>query len=272
MQLTDQILDYYNNFSESKFLDNLAASAATEDLFSAVSELLRSSDRDTVSTTLIFVQDMLRWYPGEARANFTAKFDGSSVVQALESLLFSPNHFTRLHTVNVIQRTCENTSAPALEKAFWKFNTTDPILAPELLSLFGYMTDTFESDRFAEMLNSLVLNSHYVVRWAAVESVLGMHNQSPQMAQKYQNMVGRIRQDENCLVRQEAEYLYQLQTYRQCLDDLPNAARKRTIKQIEREYCPAITFDVAKLRFYNWLNSEGLQDYTIEQFEDFLAL
>jgi hypothetical protein len=30
MQLTDRILDYYNNFSESKFLDNLAASAATE--------------------------------------------------------------------------------------------------------------------------------------------------------------------------------------------------------------------------------------------------
>jgi hypothetical protein len=115
------------------------------------------------------------------------------------------------------------------------------------------------------------LNPSYVVRWAAVESVLSMHDQSSQMAQKYQIMVECVRQDENLLVRQEAEYLYQRQAYRQRLHALPKAERKRTIKQIEGEYRPVITFDMVKQRFYNWLHSQGCQDYTIEQFEAFLS-
>jgi hypothetical protein len=264
MALTDRILDYYNHFSESAFLDELAAENTAADLFDALNQLLVLPDRDKVGTTLIFIQDMLRYYPGEERDEFGDKFLSSSVVQTLESLLVCPNRSTRTHTMDVIQRTCGASSAAALEKAFWKFHTIDPILLPDLLCLFGYMADEVGSDRFNTMLGSMVLSPHYPIRWGAVYVI------AAETDQKYQSWLQQLRQDNNLCVQQAAEYCYQQQVFELIKPNLPKAERRKQKKQLEKQYVPSLTFDIVGQQFAHHLYTEGFEDYTIEQFEAFV--
>jgi hypothetical protein len=88
MELIQRILDYYDNYiSESAYLDELAGSVAVNDLFAATVKLLQSSDSKTLPATLLFVQDLISYYPSEARQAVRTAYPESIVVQALEALL-----------------------------------------------------------------------------------------------------------------------------------------------------------------------------------------
>jgi hypothetical protein len=126
MELTHRVLDYDKHLSEGEYLDELAGSVAVDDLFAATVELLQSSDYQTLSTTLLFVQDLILWSPGEERQAVQAAYPESIVVQALESLLDSKCHGTRRQAAYVLGKTGSESSVPAMTAAFHRWRDRDP--------------------------------------------------------------------------------------------------------------------------------------------------
>jgi hypothetical protein len=95
LEVTQRILDYEKHFSESDYLNEVATSIDVDDLFMAVVELLGSTDEQVLSTTLIFVQDIILFGAREERQLVIEKYPESIVVRAIENLLYYPTHWVR---------------------------------------------------------------------------------------------------------------------------------------------------------------------------------
>ncbi len=97
--LCDRILDYKKHFSESQYLNDLVSSVSTTDLFAAIVQLLQTADQPTILTTLLFIQDLILWYPDEKRTSIRTDYENSSIVRAIEALLITGDHWTRKQIV-----------------------------------------------------------------------------------------------------------------------------------------------------------------------------
>jgi hypothetical protein len=275
MELTQQILDYYNNcISESAYLDELAGSVAVNDLFAATVELLQSSDCKTLPATLLFVQDLISYYPSEERQAVRTAYPESIVVQALEALLHAECHGTRKQAAYVLGKTGSESSVKAMTEAFHQWRDRDPILLPRLIGELSWLG----AANFDELLDAMMTSPVFATRWATA-SLLQEFLDEPETAlfdQKRQRWE-ILRHDPHPLVRQEAGYQYQLQLFRLEGGRLSpaerkqhKAARRKARKELDRQYAPSITFSAIASRFTNYFYELGQTDYTIEQLETFI--
>jgi hypothetical protein len=275
MELTQRILDYYDNYvSESAYLDDIAGSVAVNDLFAATVELLQSSDHKTLPATLLFVQDLISYYPSEARQAVSTAYPGSIVVQALEALLHSECHGTRKQAAYVLGKTGSESSVKAMTEAFHQWRDRDPIMLPRLMGELGWLG----AENFDELLDAMVASQRFPTRWATV-SLLQEFLDEPETAlfdQKKQRWE-ILRHDPHPLIRQEAEYQYQLQLFRLEASRLSpaeikqhKADRRKARKALDRQYEPGITFSAITSHFMNYCYELGRKDYTIDQLEAFI--
>jgi hypothetical protein len=275
MELTQRILDYYDNhISESAYLDDLAGAVAVNDLFAATVQLLQSSDCKTLPATLLFVQDLISYYPSEARQAVRTAYPESIVVHALEALLNSEFHGIRKQAAYVLGKTGSESSVKAMTEVFHQWRDRDPIMLLQLMGELGWLGAV----SFDELLDAMMISPVFATRWATISLLQEFLDEpeTPLFDRKKQHWE-ILRHDPHPLVRQEAEYQYQLQLFRLEGSQLSpaelkqhKAARRKARKDLDRQYAPSITFSAITSRFTNYFYELGQTDYTIGQLEAFI--
>jgi hypothetical protein len=275
MELTQRILDYYDKYlSEGSYLDELAGSVAVDDLFAATVELLQSSHGKTLPATLLFVQDLISYYPSEERQAVRDAYPESIVVKAVEALLASEHHDTRRQAAYVLGKTGSDSSVQAMTDAFHQWLNPDPIMLPRLMGELGWLG----AENFYELLDAMIASQFFSTRWSVV-SLLEEFLDEPEtrLFDEKKKRWEILRHDPYPLIQQEAEYRYQLQLFRLEASRLSpaeinqnKAARRKARKDLDRQYEPRLTFSVITNRFTNYFYELGQTDYTIEQLEAFI--
>ncbi len=265
MELTQRILDYWNKYlSEGSYLDELAGSVAVDDLFAATVELLQSSDYETLSTTLGFVQDLIIYSPGDERQAVKAAYPESIVVKAVETLLLSKNHFLRQQTGYTLGKTCSYSSLPAMIEAFDWWRDRDPLMLPFYMGELGWL----RAENYDELADSMISSPCFITRWASISCFAGSSKR------ECQRRFDWLRNDRSELVRLEAEYDYRVHLFRArggkefSAEPLFQITPERAA--IDKQYEPAVTFTAIKVAFENHLSKNNLTDYTIAQLETFI--
>jgi hypothetical protein len=265
--LCDRVLDYEKHFSEAQYLNNLVSSASTTDLFAAIVQLLQTTDQPTILTTLLFIQDLILWYPDEKRKSIGVDYENSSVVRAIEALLITGDHWTRKQSGYVLGKTGSYSSLSAMTAAFYHWLDRDPLMLPHLLGELGWL-----GAENLDMLREAMIESPIVAtRWAAIRSVEDFYPDDDATLRKdKQSLWDKLRQDSHPLVRQEAEYAYQIQYFRLHQESLDKTTRRKQRKEIERQYRLKINYDRLSCQFEFELNQAGKLDYSIEELEAFI--
>jgi hypothetical protein len=264
MELTQRILDYYDKYlSEGSYLDELAGSVAVDDLFAATVELLQSSDYETLSTTLGFVQDLIIWSPGEERNAAKEAYPESIVVKAIEPLLLSKNHFLRQQTGYTLGKTLSYSSLPAMIEAFHWWRDRDPLMLLFFVGEIGWLG----AENFHDLIGEMVSSPCFITRWAAVDRLARSHGAKRQQQKRWDY----LRNDQYELVRQEAEYEYRVYLFRvRGGKEFTSFQFTPEREAIDQKYQPPIIFTDIRNHFYQFLRVSNLTDYTIEQLEAFI--
>jgi hypothetical protein len=187
MQLTQRILDYDQHLSESAYLNELAGSVAVADLFAAIVELLKFQDEETLSTTLLFIQDLILWGPiGDERQPARAQYDESIVVKALEGLLWSDHHWIRQQTGFVLGKTGSHSSLPVMTDAFHHWRDRDPLMLYFFIGELAWLG----ADNFHELVDLMISSQWFVTRWVAVSCLERFDDDSASRQRQQQRWEG----------------------------------------------------------------------------------
>ncbi len=289
--LKQRILDY--NF-EADELDEVGEMTSADELFTVLNQLLESDDTEAVSMILGFIRDFMTMNVSPERQKIRDRYPESSLVKTIEQLLFCPNHHMREAAVRTLGKTCSYSSVDTMTHAFYQFRDSDPILLPRLLGELGWLG----GKTLDECVISMAESSVYMTRWASIPmlSQFGdLHND--EMYQRKSKRFKQFRNDENILIRQEAEYAYQEQRLsreiwvkdqmlrREQREIVRQGKRGNRMKQLHqcrknlsdqqwqgfaKEYEPEIYFDTIASSFSNRLHWLKQADYTIVEFEAFI--
>jgi hypothetical protein len=275
LEVTQRILDYDKYLSESEYLDEVADAVDAYDLFVGVVELLKSSDEQILSTTLLFVQDIIQWYPGEERQSIKEKYPESIVVRAIEGLLYYPDHWVRKQAGYVLGKTCSYGSLPAMAEAFYHWYESDPLMMRHFVGELGWLG----AENFDQMVEKMMTSSYFVTRWISLLFQEELHKDDDIQSREHkQKRWDHLRNDANHLIRQEAEYEYQLQLFRIKMNSMSREEHqqgkpsyKKARKDLEKTFKPAVSIEGIKGKFESHLSQNELRDYSIEQLEAFIA-
>ena len=270
--IATRILHCLNYLQDIDYVAQIVNSTSQAKLCNIINELLQSQDSETVGLTCLFIRDLV--ISGSRHPDcdkFVQDYSKSSIIKTLENLLFSQNHFIRCQAVYTLGKTDSYSSIFALNQAFHVFRDTDPILLPRLIGEMGWLG----TDRFWSLLDSMIDSPIYITRWAAIavlkEFNSGDEGSRDELFQGKLKCIEKMRRDSNLLVQAEAEYEYQFLKFRSESYDLLKTDRKRQRKALERQYRPAVRFSYISNMFKNHLYDKGLNQYSIDELEEFIS-
>ncbi|MBW4510357.1 MAG: HEAT repeat domain-containing protein [Scytonematopsis contorta HA4267-MV1] len=270
--IATKILHYLDSLHDVDYLATIVNSVSDTELCDIINQLLQSEDNEIVSSTCLFIQDLVLSSSRHPDCEkFVKGYSESSIVKTLEQLLFSPSHFTREQVVYALGKTCSYNSVSVLNQAFNEFRDIDPILLPRLIGEMGWLG----AENFWALLDSMISSQVYITRWAVIdvlsEFVSDDARVHSQWFQSKLRCVEQLRQDSNILVKSQAEYEYQLLKFRSSTYELPKAERKKKRKDLERQYKPAFYFAQISTAFANFLYSKRQTQYSIAELEAFIS-
>ncbi|MBE9182763.1 HEAT repeat domain-containing protein [Oculatella sp. LEGE 06141] len=264
--LAAKILQYLGHLQDVDYLAAIVNSTPSAELCNTINILLQSEDDETVNLTCLFIRDLLLFGNRHPDCKeFIEKYPQSSIVKTLEGLVFSTNHFICEQAIYTLGKTCSYDSANILSQAFAKLRDIDPLVLPRLLGELGWLG----AENFWELLDLMMSSPVYVTRWAVI-AVLHEFNSDDELLERKRRYVAQLRQDINIHVRLEAEYEYQLLRFRSEGHELSRAERKKKRKDLERQYKPALCFACVVSAFTNYLYTQGLMQYSVDELETFI--
>ncbi len=261
-------LDYLHDID---YLAAIVNSVSDTELCNIINRLLQLEDNEIVSSTCLFIQDLVLLSSRHPDCKkFVKGYPESSIVKTLEQLLFSPSHFIRKQAVYALGKTCSYKSVPVLNKAFNVFRDTDPILLPRLIGEIGWLG----AENFWVLLDEMIGSQVYITRWAVIDVLCEFVDDDArvhsELFQSKLRCIQQLRQDSNILVKSQAEYEYQLLKFRSSIYELPKSERKKKRKDVERQYKPVYYFDQISIAFVNFLYSKRRTQYSIAELEAFI--
>ncbi|HLO49337.1 MAG TPA: HEAT repeat domain-containing protein [Kamptonema sp.] len=265
------ILYYLDRLQDVDYLATIVNSVSSVELCKIINELLQSEDNEIVSSTCLFIRDLVLFSSQHPDCKkFVEGYSESAIVKTLEKLLFSPNHFVRKEAVYTLGKTCSYGSIQALNQAFIVWRDTDPILLPILIGEMGWLG----TENFGALLESTISSQVYMTRWAIINVLADFMVNDAQLHELFQaqfRFIEQLRQDSNTFIKSEAEYEYQLLKFRSEIHNLLKAERKKKRKDLERQYKPAFTFASISNRFTYYLGTKGLTQYSVDELELFIS-
>jgi hypothetical protein len=253
-----KILRYLDDgFEDTDYIDDVVNAQPFSDLAALICNLLRSSEYDRFSMTGLFLRDAILKLNRDCQ-HFCAAYPNSEIVNTLEDLVFSPNHFIQSEAIYTLGKTCSYSSKDVLSTAFDRFRDSDPLLLDRLINEMVWLG----VENVEHCLEQMVTSSSYLTRWAAVEHIYQSQDRLPNWAE--------ILRRDNCeFIRLEAEYecqciLKSIQT--SILSKVQQRQRAREIKKIE----PKISWQQVSLKFSSYLFHNGFDRYTVAEMETYL--
>ncbi len=270
--IANSILHYIDYLQNVDYLAEILKSVSSVELDNIINELLQSENNETVSSTCLFIRDLVLFGSQNPDCEkFCKGHSESSIVKTLEQLLFSPNHFIRKEVVYTLGKTCSYRSLPMLNQAFSRLRDIDPILLPRLIGEMGWLG----TENFWAFLESMTTSPVYMTRWAVIDVLSEFVGDDARVQdQLFQNkfrLTEQLRRDSNILIQSEAEHEYQFLKFRSETYNLPKTLRKKKWKDLERNYKPTLRFAHISSTFTNYLYTKGLTQYSVGEFEAFIS-
>lgn len=270
--IATSILHYLDRLEDIDYLAAIVNSVSSAELCKIVNELLQSENDATVSSTCLFIRDLVLFGSRNPDCEkFCQGYSESSIVTTLEQLLFSPNHFICKEVVYTLGKTCSYDSLPMLNQAFNTLRDIDPILLPRLIGEMGWLG----TENFWALIESMTTSPVYMTRWAVIDALSQFVGDDARVQDELFHSKFRfteqLRRDSNILIQSEAEYEYQFLKFRSETYHLPKAERKKKRKYLERHYKPTFCFANISLAFTKYLYTEGLRQYSVGELEAFIS-
>jgi hypothetical protein len=268
----DNILQYLDHLQDVDYLAAIVTSISPLELCNTINSLLQSDDDDTVGLTCLFITDLVLFGNRHSDCKeFINNYPQSTIVQTLEQIVFSTNHFIRKQAIYTLGKTCSYDSVDILNQAFIQFRDTDPLILRRLIGEMGWLG----AENFWELLDSMTNSQVDVTRWAVIdvlhEFIGDDARVQDELFQYKWKCVEQLRQDSNFYVHSEAEYEYQLLKFRSETHEQSKVERKKKRKELEHPYKPKLCFAYVSNRFLYDLHTKGLKEYSIRELEAFIA-
>lgn len=269
--IATKILHYLDYLQDTDYLATIVNSASSPELCNIINDLLQSEDNEIVSSTCLFIRDLVLFGSRNSDCEqFVQGYLESSIAKTLEQILSSPNHFVRKEAVYTLGKTCSYGSVPALNQAFSALRDIDPILLPRLIGEIGWLGGNFWA-----LLDSMMGSQVYMTRWAVIDVLSEFCGDDAraqdELFQGKFRCTDQLRRDSNILIQAAAEYEYQLLKFSSEMFNLPKAERKKKRKDIEQQYKPAFSFAHLSSAFTNYLFANGLTQYSVSELETFIS-
>jgi len=271
MSLAEKILKYDDHIQDMDYIQALFAEHPVSAVLDSLHTLLNgqaephidqygSSD---VQSAGLFIRDVILLVPESISGDFRAQLFASPVTADLERLLFSDDYDDRHSAAYALGKIGSTNSIPALHQAFDHFLNDDPLILPDLIFEIRWLQGQIDRTLVVDepLIDAMVANSHFLVRWSALD-VIDRHGCHSDQTRTKLNYLERLRHDENPWLRAEAEYNYQDCLYQERTHNLPKLERRAQHKLHKVEMAPLkpkIDFFGIKIGFLNYLSQNGSQ-------------
>jgi|GEM_PF-2390512 len=160
---------------------------------------------------------------------------------------------------------CNRENIPTLVEAFESFKTTDPLSIPGLFFELGWLGSEELQDLITEMTN----HPNYLFRWATLQFFDSSKYQIDSEGHNFvKEQLAILQNDENKLVRAEANHLYARILLSEKQPNMVKAEFKAEVKSIKKIE-PEITFVSITTGFHNYLSVAMKSNYTVEELDLF---
>jgi hypothetical protein len=193
-------------------------------------------------------------YRNDQTQRFRTNYRRSQIVETVESLVLSDNHFIRCEAVYVLGKTYCYDSSKVLIEAFHRFKDSDPLFMDRLILEMVWL----RIENVERYLELMATSNSYLTRWTVVRHIYAIDDKIPTWAEK-------LRQDECEHVRTAAEYECQ-RTLKYIQKPSLSEDDERQLKSIK----PRIYFEMASTIFSSNLFENGLTEYTVTEFEAYI--
>ena len=266
MNLIEKIRSYRLGVLDGSAAEGLLTTLPMPLLCATLSTILKAEDGPLIDDACLVIRDCALLTSSPDREAFQVGLAGSGIIQQLEANLLSHDHITRSTSVYTLGKLCSQPSLPALQTAFAAWRDRDPLLVPQLVFEMAWLG----ADKW-DLLDLVLDSPVYPTRWSAIEC-LGGGIETAGDAEKYDprklHHLQMLQRDENGLVRDEANYYFEILTA-DIPRDISRGERKIRTKAIHAQK-PQVTFAKCCIQFGNYLSQSGQRTYSLEQLLEFI--
>jgi hypothetical protein len=271
MGMEHKILYYIDSIQDINYIADIVESLPYPALENLITNLLNSEYDEEVALICLFIRDVMTFGSSNPECRkFKENYPKSKILEKIEDLVFSNNHFIRSQAIYTLGKTCSYGSVEVLSRAFDIFKDTDPLMLPTLISEMGWLG----SGKFLKMMESIIASKFYTTRWVALAILPDISKDDAELENERfkanKNWINKLQEDSSIFIRLEAEYEYQLLGFKRNLSNLTRGEIKRNKKNLDQEFKPVVSFQSAALKFTRQLNMDGKSEYSVSDFQSFI--
>jgi len=265
-EIENKIKEYIANFDDAVYVSSIFAVVDAPAVIETLKVILGSGDKTSTLTALTFIRDVRLGgcvVTEDIRAEFSTLLP--ELFPAFRGCVFSENYFIRSQGIYTIGKLCNRENIPTLVEAFESFKTTDPLSIPGLFFELGWLGSEELQDLITEMTN----HPNYLFRWATLQFFDSSKYQIDSEGHNFvKEQLAILQNDENKLVRAEANHLYARILLSEKQPNMVKAEFKAEVKSIKKIE-PEITFVSITTGFHNYLSVAMKSNYTVEELDLF---
>ena len=269
-ELSQSILSYIDSLENRQYWELILTKYDENQISGCISKLLKSSDLDTIHSASLFTRDLMfnssTPITGCCSA-FRHKYPQSSVVQALQKLVFSKNKDLRHIAVYTLGKTCVKSSLPTLLQAFKSFMNSDPLLLPRLLSEISWLDP--KSNAFDTCIKKMALSSLFLTRWAVLGTLTPFQNTGKIFKLK-KEIYALLSTDKVSVIRCEASFLLKQLMFEQLSANTKKKSIKQSVREAPDTVEPKFTFEALEIEFNNYRYKNSIQSYRVSDLVSFI--
>lgn len=265
-EIENKIKEFIDNFEDANYVSSIFAVAGVPAVIEALKVILTSGDKTSTLTALTFIRDVrfgVCVVDEDIRAEFSKLLP--ELFPAFKGCVFSDNYFIRTQAIYTIGKLCYRENIPILIEAFESYKTTDPLSIPGLFFELGWLG----SEELQDLINEMINHPNYLFRWSTLEF---FNSSKYQVDSEQHNLVKEqlaiLQNDENKLVKAEANHLYAKVLLDEKKPNLAKAEFKAEVKSIKKIE-PEIRFDSIEVVFQRYLSVAKKSNYSLEELDLF---
>ncbi|MBX9667734.1 MAG: HEAT repeat domain-containing protein [Candidatus Obscuribacterales bacterium] len=261
------ILSYVDHIDDQDYLFDIVTKSDFNTLVESLTSLLQDKDEDIVGRACLFFRDLILFSSkSKVETDFVEKLKSSAVVPQLERLLDSENWFIRNHAIFALGKIISTASVPKLHRAFKDLRDRDPLSLPALMFEILWIEKNSGLRRSWSLIDKCIDSPKFATRWATLGFI--PFEESDRTSRETQdNWFAALRCDNHPLVKEEAEYKYQMYSLQR--SHLTGPERRKQTRTL-REQEPAITFAVLSRSFLNQMSKKHVYSYSLPDLEQYI--
>ena len=208
MQSKSEIVTYniqqYAFNLDLDYLVNISNHLSFAEFESIICQLLYSDDEGLISDICFAIRDLiLIGNKYDELEEHCYRYQESSIVTAIESLLFAYSRQNVNDAIYTLGKTCSYQSVAALTQAFHRLRDRDPVMLPRLFCELQWLG----AENFWSLVDSMMSSEVSFTRWSILELLPEITGDAEtELVQQCYSYLDRLKQDPCEYIRIEADY------------------------------------------------------------------